>query len=64
MTEASHQMACMPLPPRPAKLGSVGLPAGPDIAIMDEAGKLLPRGAAGEVGDPWAERHQRIREQP
>ena len=49
MTEAAHQMACNPLPPRPRKPGSVGLAAGPEVAIMDEAGTLLPRGATGEV---------------
>lgn len=49
MTEASHQMASNPLPPRPRKLGSVGLPAGPDVGIMDEAGRLLPPGEIGEV---------------
>jgi acyl-CoA synthetase (AMP-forming)/AMP-acid ligase II len=49
MTEATHQMASNPLPPRARKPGSVGLPAGPEIAIMDEAGDLLPRGATGEI---------------
>jgi acyl-CoA synthetase (AMP-forming)/AMP-acid ligase II len=49
MTEASHQMASNPLPPRPRHAGSVGLAAGPEVAIMDEAGNLLPRGALGEV---------------
>jgi oxalate---CoA ligase len=49
MTEAAHQMASNPLPPLPRKPGSVGLAAGPEIAIMDEAGHLLPRGATGEV---------------
>lgn len=49
MTEASHQMASNPLAPRPRKLGSVGLPAGPEVAIMDEAGRLLPAGEVGEV---------------
>jgi len=49
MTEAAHQMASNPLPPKSRKPGSVGLPAGPDIAIMDEAGTLLPRGATGEI---------------
>jgi acyl-CoA synthetase (AMP-forming)/AMP-acid ligase II len=49
MTEAAHQMASNPLPPRPRKPGSVGLPAGPDVAIMDEAGKLLPADAIGEI---------------
>jgi acyl-CoA synthetase (AMP-forming)/AMP-acid ligase II len=49
MTEASHQMASNPLPPRPRFPGSVGVAAGPEVAIMDEAGILLPQGALGEV---------------
>ncbi|MBZ8141769.1 AMP-dependent synthetase [Rubrivivax gelatinosus] len=49
MTEATHQMACNPLPPGVRKPGSVGPAAGPEIAIMDEHGTLLPRGAVGEV---------------
>ena len=49
MTEASHQMASNPLAPLPRKAGSVGVAAGPDIAIMDEAGALLPIGELGEV---------------
>jgi acyl-CoA synthetase (AMP-forming)/AMP-acid ligase II len=49
MTEAAHQMASNPLPPRPRKPGTVGLAAGPDVAIMDEAGRLLARGQTGEI---------------
>nr|MBW4037080.1 AMP-binding protein [Pseudomonadota bacterium] len=49
MTEAAHQMAANPLPPRARKPGSVGLPAGPEIAIMNEAGALLDQGGTGEV---------------
>jgi acyl-CoA synthetase (AMP-forming)/AMP-acid ligase II/acetyltransferase-like isoleucine patch superfamily enzyme/acyl carrier protein len=49
MTEAAHQMTSNPLPPLPRKAGSVGLAAGPDVAIMDEAGNLLPVGEIGEV---------------
>jgi len=49
MTEAAHQMASNPLPPKERKPGSVGLPAGPEISIMDERGKLLERGAVGEI---------------
>ena len=49
MTEASHQMACNPLPPLIHKPGTVGLAAGPEIAIMNEAGDLLPIGDIGEV---------------
>ena len=49
MTEAAHQMASNPLPPRTRKPGSVGPAAGPEIAIMDEAGELCPGGKIGEV---------------
>ncbi len=50
MTEASHQMASNPLPPRERKPGSVGLPAGPKIAIMSEDDSmLLPPGKLGEI---------------
>ena len=49
MTEASHQMASNPLPPGDCKAGSVGLPAGAQIAIMDEAGALLEAGLTGEI---------------
>jgi acyl-CoA synthetase (AMP-forming)/AMP-acid ligase II len=49
MTEASHQMCSNPLPPRARKPGIVGLPAGPEVAIMDEDGAMLPQGAIGEV---------------
>jgi acyl-CoA synthetase (AMP-forming)/AMP-acid ligase II len=49
MTEAAHQMASNPLPPRPRFAGSVGIAAGPEIAIMDDDGGLLPSGALGEI---------------
>jgi acyl-CoA synthetase (AMP-forming)/AMP-acid ligase II/thioesterase domain-containing protein len=49
MTEASHQMASNPLPPRARKAGAVGVAAGPEIAIMDEMGHLLPPGHKGEI---------------
>ncbi len=49
MTEAAHQMASNPLPPRQRKPGSVGIAAGPEIEIMDEAGNLLPPGSIGEI---------------
>ena len=44
MTEATHQMASNPLR-GVRKPGSVGLAAGPEIAVMDEEGRLLGRGA-------------------
>jgi oxalate---CoA ligase len=48
MTEAAHQMASNPLN-GVRKPGSVGVPAGPEIAIMDEAGLLMSPGETGEV---------------
>jgi acyl-CoA synthetase (AMP-forming)/AMP-acid ligase II len=49
MTEASHQMATNPLPPGDRKPGSVGLGAGVEVAIMDDAGNLLDATRTGEV---------------
>lgn len=49
MTEAAHQVATNPLPPAPRKEGSVGLPTGLEVTILDEEGNELPRGAVGEV---------------
>jgi acyl-CoA synthetase (AMP-forming)/AMP-acid ligase II len=49
MTEAAHQMASNPLPPRPRKPGSVGVAAGPEIAVMNERGDLLPGGERGQI---------------
>jgi acyl-CoA synthetase (AMP-forming)/AMP-acid ligase II/acyl carrier protein len=49
MTEAAHQMASNSLPPHRRKPGSVGVAAGPRIAIMDPAGNLMPAGSTGEV---------------
>jgi oxalate---CoA ligase len=49
MTEAAHQMASNPLPPKERKPGSVGLAAGPEIAIMDEEGNLTSSGQTGEI---------------
>jgi len=49
MTEASHQIAGNPLPPRKHKPSSVGLAAGPEVAIMDAEGSLLQPGQTGEI---------------
>ena len=49
MTEASHQMTSNPLAPLRRKPGSVGMAAGPKVAVMDDAGNLLPPGQVGEV---------------
>ena len=48
MTEACHQMASNPLPPLVRKPGTVGVAAGPEVAIMAEDGTLLPRGTGLE----------------
>ena len=52
MTEAAHQVASNPLPSAIRKPGSVGLPAGPHMAIMSDDGKLLPAGETG--GHSWS----------
>jgi len=49
MTEAAHQIASNPLPPRQRRPGSVGLAAGPTIAIMGDRGQLLSPGQMGEI---------------
>jgi acyl-CoA synthetase (AMP-forming)/AMP-acid ligase II/thioesterase domain-containing protein len=49
MTEAAHQIASNPLPPRKRKAASVGVAFGTDVAIMDERGNLLPKGEEGEI---------------
>ncbi len=48
MTEATHQMASNPLPPAKRKPGSVGVAAGPQVAIMLD-GQILPPGQTGEI---------------
>ncbi len=49
MTEATHQMASNPLPPAARKPGTVGIAAGPEVAIMSEDGTLLENGETGEI---------------
>ena len=49
MTEAAHQMTSDPLPPSTRKTGSVGLAAGPQVAIMDAQGNLLEPQLTGEI---------------
>lgn len=49
MTEAAHQMASNPMPPHRRKSGSVGLSAGPEIAIMDDNDNILANGETGEI---------------
>jgi acyl-CoA synthetase (AMP-forming)/AMP-acid ligase II/acyl carrier protein/NRPS condensation-like uncharacterized protein len=47
MTEAATQIAANPLHRR--KVGSVGKPAGPEIAILNSKGRRLPSGKRGEI---------------
>ena len=49
MTEATHQMASNPLPPAVRKPGTVGVAAGPEIAVMGEDGSVLPAFSVGEI---------------
>ena len=49
MTEAAHQMASNPLPPRLRKAGSVGISTGIRISIMDPKGNHLGTNQQGEV---------------
>jgi acyl-CoA synthetase (AMP-forming)/AMP-acid ligase II/acyl carrier protein len=49
MTEAAHQMCSNPLPPGIRKVGSVGRPAGPEVAVMGPDDRLLGPDEDGEV---------------
>ncbi len=49
MTEAAHQMTSNLLVPGERKPGTVGVASGPEVAIMDEGGRILPQGGAGEI---------------
>jgi acyl-CoA synthetase (AMP-forming)/AMP-acid ligase II len=49
MTEASHEMAANPLPPARRVFGSVGVPTGAEIRIVDKSGVEVGQGDAGEV---------------
>lgn len=49
MTEAAHQMASNPLPPMKNRPGSVGISAGPEIAVVGTDGEPLPVGETGEI---------------
>jgi acyl-CoA synthetase (AMP-forming)/AMP-acid ligase II len=49
MSEAAHQMASNPLAPGKRIPGTVGVAAGPEVAIMNEQGELLPPGQTGEI---------------
>ena len=62
MTEAAHQMASNPLPPRAQKPGSVGVSAGPLVRIADHAGGPAC-GRRRRGGHIRSQCHARLREQ-
>jgi acyl-CoA synthetase (AMP-forming)/AMP-acid ligase II/acyl carrier protein len=49
MTEAAHQIASNPLPPRDRKAGSVGLPTGTEIRIINGQEEISVPGEKGEI---------------
>ncbi|MBX5437061.1 MAG: AMP-binding protein [Alicyclobacillaceae bacterium] len=49
LTEAASQVCVNPLPPGKRKIGSVGLPCGVELRVVDEAGEVLPAGEIGEI---------------
>ncbi|EEB05922.1 acetyl-CoA ligase [Schizosaccharomyces japonicus yFS275] len=49
MTEAAHQMTTNPLPPAVHKPGTVGLPFGVELRILDNDGNSVPQGQTGEI---------------
>lgn len=49
MTEASHQMTSNLLPPGKRKAGTVGVAAGPEVALLGEDGAFVTDGGQGEI---------------
>jgi oxalate---CoA ligase len=49
MTEAAHQIAGERFGGSLSSAGTVGLPSGPEVAVLSAAGTLLPAGETGEV---------------
>ena len=49
MTEAAHQIASNPLPPKERKIGSVGLPSGSEVAVIDDQRRFVSQGEVGEI---------------
>ncbi|MHA1572098.1 MAG: AMP-binding protein, partial [Alphaproteobacteria bacterium] len=49
MTEAAHQMTSNPLPPAARKPGTVGIAAGPQVAIMGSDDEIMTAGETGEI---------------
>lgn len=49
LTETAGTVATNPMPPLPSKAGSVGLPYGNEIEIIDEQGEHCPANVSGEL---------------
>lgn len=49
MTEAAHQMTCNPPQPGRQKPGTVGVPVGPEVTLLDAQGHILSDGEIGEI---------------
>lgn len=49
MTEAAHQMTSNPLPPGKRYPGSVGVPMGVEVRILDEHGTQVTQGSEAEI---------------
>ena len=49
MTEASHQVTSNLLPPNKRKAGTVGLPRGVEVRILDSQDIDIPQGEEGEI---------------
>src|SRR5262249_55012888 len=48
-TEASHQISSNPLPPAERRPGTVGIPTGVDIRVVDQAGADVGEQTQGEI---------------
>lgn len=55
MTECS-QIAINPLPPLQRKVGSVGIPSGPEVTILNGEGRFVKSGSIGEIAIRGKER--------
>ena len=64
MTEAAHQMTSNPLPDQVRKPGTVGMAAGPDVAVLDDRGQVLPAGRDGRGRHQGCISDVRVRRQP
>jgi acyl-CoA synthetase (AMP-forming)/AMP-acid ligase II len=60
LTEAAHQVASNPLPPRPHKPGTVGFGTGVEIAIIDETGQAPAAESSRRSSRARARRHARL----